>query len=36
VEICRKYAEGRAKGTEELETEAYRALYGTARRGEGQ
>jgi len=35
VELCRKYLEARRAGDKELERIAFRALYGTARRGEG-
>jgi len=34
VGLCRKYLEARRAGDKEVERLAYRALYGTARRGE--
>jgi hypothetical protein len=36
VEVCKRYLELRKQGDKQTERVAFRALYGTARRGEGQ
>jgi len=36
VQVCKRYIEARKQGDKEIERVAFRALYGTQRRGEGQ
>ena len=36
VQICKQYLEARKQGDKQIERIVFRALYGTARRGEGQ
>ncbi len=36
VEVCKRYLEARKQGDKQAERVAFRALYGTARRGEEQ